>query len=49
MAAASLSAGALLDGVGWLWTNLIALALLTPVVVGLVRSRVPRAVPSHSA
>jgi len=49
MAAASLSAGALLDGVGWLWTNLIALALLTPVVVGLVRSRVPNAVPSHSA
>lgn len=37
MAAASLSAGALLDGVGWVWTNLIAAAILAPVVVGLLR------------
>ncbi|MGI9344440.1 MAG: MFS transporter [Gammaproteobacteria bacterium] len=39
MAAASLSAGALLDGVGWVTTNLIALALLMPVVFGLLRAR----------
>ena len=39
MAAASLSAGALLDGVGWVWTNVFAAALLGPVVIGLLRSR----------
>ena len=39
MAAASLSAGALLDGVGWVWMNVFAAALLAPVAVGLLRSR----------
>lgn len=39
MAVASLSAGALLDSVGWVWTNLIALALLALVVVSLLRNR----------
>ena len=39
MAVASLSAGALLDGVGWVWTNLAALALLAMVVVALIRVR----------
>jgi MFS family permease len=37
MAAASLSDGALLDSVGWVWTNLAALALLALVVVALLR------------
>lgn len=37
MAIASLSAGALLDGIGWRWTNLTALAMLALVVVALLR------------
>ena len=49
MAVASLSAGALLDSVGWVWTNLAALALLALVVVALLRVRgkgvEPTAVP----
>jgi len=39
MAVTSLSAGALLDSVGWVWTNLAALALLALVVVALLRVR----------
>jgi len=39
MATASLSAGALLDSVGWVWTNLAALALLMLVVGALIRAR----------
>jgi len=39
MGIASLSAGALLDGIGWVWTNLTALALLALVVVALIRAR----------
>ncbi len=41
MAIASLSAGALLDGIGWVWTNLISLALLALVVIALLRNRGP--------
>jgi len=39
MATASLSAGALLDGIGWVWTNLVALGLLVLVVIALLRTR----------
>ncbi len=39
MATASLSAGALLDGVGWAWTNFAALTLLAMVIAALVRNR----------
>jgi len=38
MAGASLAAGALLNGIGWVWTNLTALALLVPLVVALIRA-----------
>lgn len=47
MGAASLSAGALLDGIGWVWMNLIALGLLLVVGIGLLRVReLPGPVPS---
>ena len=39
MAVASLSAGALLSSIGWAAMNLIALALLAMVVVGLISNR----------
>jgi hypothetical protein len=39
MGVASLSAGALLDGIGWVGTNLTALALLALVVAALIRAR----------
>jgi MFS family permease len=39
MAAASLSAGALLDGVGWVWMQAVAAVLLMPIAVGLWRTR----------
>lgn len=39
MAIASLSAGALLDSVGWAWTNLAALMLLMLAVVALIRNK----------
>lgn len=39
MAVASLSAGALLDGIGWMSMNVIALGLLTVVATGLLRVR----------
>jgi len=43
MAVASLSAGALLDTIGWVWTNLAALVLLALVVVALLRARAAEA------
>jgi predicted MFS family arabinose efflux permease len=39
MAVAAFSAGALLDGVGWIVTNLIALALLSVIIFFLLRNR----------
>jgi hypothetical protein len=36
---AAFSAGALLDGVGWILTNLIALTLLSVIIFFLLRNR----------
>ncbi len=41
MAVASLSAGGLLQVVGWFWTNVAALILIVLIVVMMLRSRLP--------
>jgi len=47
MAVASLSAGALLDTIGWVWTNLAALLLLALVVTALLRARAAEPQQTH--